>query len=264
MFLPGASAQSPARIGYTTTGFMIPLGDADTCHTVIEVRRSADSGPVNALRLFQTDKAAGAQRFRQVVVDAGAATMDLVVHTDSPVDENANFAGCRKLLTVGGMAPIELPLIPVHMVVHGGTMDLHFNPANPSVSIFTGNDQSFQAVSLGDQAIQGNSVRVVTASGSGVPQLDVRSAAKGGKITVGGLKLGSNSLGVEIGRDSEKAQAYANGGSIYTYDLVDTIQKNLILSSALAAVLIPGLLAWVKKNCFPSAKKDEEDSKQEE
>ena len=90
----------------------------------------------------------------------------------------------------------------------------------------------------------------------------MRSAVKGGKITVGGLKLGSNVLRIEVGRDAEKALAYANDASIYTYDLVGAIQKNLILSSALAAVLIPGLLAWVKKSCFPSARKDAGDSTQ--
>jgi hypothetical protein len=59
-------------------------------------------------------------------------------------------------------------------------------------------------------------------------------------------------LKVDVGRDNEKAVARANGSSIYNYDLIAAIQKNPILSFAFAAVLVPGLWKWVRKNCFPN------------
>jgi hypothetical protein len=59
-------------------------------------------------------------------------------------------------------------------------------------------------------------------------------------------------LKLDIGRDAESAVAYANGSSLYNYDLIDVIQKNPILSFAFAAVLVPTLWKWIRKNCFPN------------
>ena len=59
-------------------------------------------------------------------------------------------------------------------------------------------------------------------------------------------------LKLDIGRDTEKAVAYANGFSLFNYDLIDVIQKNPILSFAFAAVLVPALWKWIRKNCFPN------------
>ena len=65
------------------------------------------------------------------------------------------------------------------------------------------------------------------------------------------MKIGSDKLMLDVGRYPEKAVAYANGASIYNYDLMAAIQKNPFLGYGFAAVLLPGLWLWIKKNCFP-------------
>jgi hypothetical protein len=87
---------------------------------------------------------------------------------------------------------------------------------------------------------------------SRAPRLDVREAKSGDGISFNHLKLGSDMLKLDVGRDNEKAVAHANGASIYNYDLIAAIQQNPILSFAFVAVLVPGLWKWVRKNCFPN------------
>jgi hypothetical protein len=250
LLFPHATASAPGKISYTTDDVAAPPNGGDTCHTAIEIRRTKASAPVDSLTLFQSDQMAGAQRFRQVILDAGASTLDVEVHTDSPEGGPKGLSGCRKLLTVGGSKPVEMPPIPVHMLVNHGKIDLHFNPANPALSIFTGRAQTFEGVSLGDNTLRGSRLRIVATQGLTKPLLDVQPRSAHG-ITFGALKLGSNMLKLDIGRDAENAVAYANGQSIYNYDLIDAIQKNPILSFAFATVLVPALWQWVKKNCFP-------------
>jgi hypothetical protein len=250
---PGSGVPAPSTIGYTTGNTAAPARSGDTCHTTIEIRRAANSDPVEAITLYQTDVTAGAQRFRQVVLDAGASTMEIEVHTDPPSQGALDLAGCHKLLTVGDKPPIDLPPIPVRMLVHGGTIDLHFNPANPALPIWTGPDQTFEAVSLGDNSLRGRGLQILTTQPSTAPRLDVRASHGTEDITFSRLKLGSAALKIDIGRDNEKALVYADGSSLYNYDLIDAIQKNPILSFAFAAVLVPALWKWIRKNCFPNS-----------
>ncbi len=249
LLFPHAGAATPGKISYTA-GDIPSLANASyTCHTTIEVRRAKGSAPVEALTLSQSDEMAGAQRFRQVILDAGTSTMEVDVHTDSPNAGAAGLSDCHKLLTVPGGSSISLPPIPVHMLVYRGKIDLHFNPANPALSIWTGPKQTFEAVSLGDDTLRGSGLQVVATQHSATPRLDVRTRSSGG-ITFSRLKLGADMLRLDIGRDTESAMAYANGSSLYNYDLIDAIQKNPILSFAFAAVLVPTLWKWVRKNCF--------------
>jgi len=250
LLFPHATALAAGKISYTTGGVPGSTESGDTCHTTIEIRRAKDSAPLDALTLFQTDEMAGAQRFRQVILDAGTSTMEIEVHTDSPTDGAMGQLDCHKLLTVGGGPPVNLPPIPVHMRVYRGKIDLHFNPANPALSIWTGPKQTFEAVSLGDTTLRGGGLQVVAAQHSIAPRLDVRTRSADG-ITFSRLKIGSDMLKLDIGRDAESAVAYANGSSLYNYDLIDAIQKNPILSFAFATVLVPTLWKWVRKNCFP-------------
>jgi hypothetical protein len=257
-----AASAPPGRISYTT-GSPTPAtaGAAappdDTCHTTIEIRRAKGSPPVESLKLYQTDETAGAQRFRQIVLDAGNAVLEIEAHTDAPTQapmEATDLPGCHKLLTIGNNAPLDLPPLPMHMLVHSGKIDMHFNPANPALPIWTGPDQSFEAVSLGDNSLRANSLQIVPMSHSGKPQLEVRSArpASSEGITFSRLKLASDKLRLDVGRDPEKAIVHANGASLYNYDLIAAMEKNPILSFVFAAVLIPALWKWVRKNCFPN------------
>ena len=253
LLFPHSDVPAPARIGYTPDN--VPsssIKSNDTCHTTIEIRRAAGSAPVDALKLYQTDETAGAQRFRQVIMDAGTTTMEIEVHTDSPSEEAVNLPGCHKLLTIGDGTPIHLPPIPVHMIVRGGRIDLHFNPADPALPIWTGQDQTFEAVSLGDGSLRGSGLQIVSTQHSIAPRLDVRTTDAKDDITFNRLKLGSDMVKLDVGRDTEKALVYANGSSLYNYDLIDVIQKNPILSFVFAAVLAPALLKWIRKNCFPN------------
>jgi hypothetical protein len=246
----GGSA-TPEQISYTTGADPAGFKTDDTCHTTIEVRRAKGSPPIDALRLYQTDETQGAQRFRQIVVDPGAATLDVVLHTDSPVEGSSDYAGCHKQLTLGGQQPIDLPLIPLHIVAQRGKLDLHFNPSNPAVPIFTAGGDSFQGVSLGSGALQAAQFSVEAVAHPTPGKLDVRPIRATQTITVRDLKIASDRLSVDLGRDGEAALASANGHSIYNYDLIDTIQKNPILSFVFAAVMVPALWAWARKNCFP-------------
>ncbi len=251
LLFPHTAAPAPGRISYTTGSVSGPQKPGDTCHTTIEIRRAEGSVPLEALTLSQTDAMAGAQRFRQVVVDAGASTMEIEVHTDSPAGGAMGLLDCHKLLTVGAAPPVDLPPIPVHMLVYRGKIDLHFNPADPALPIWTGPRQTFEAVSLGDSSLRGSGLRIVAAQQSIAPRLDVQTRSAD-SITFSRLKLGSDMLKLDIGRDAERAVAYANGSSLYNYDLIDAIQKNPILSFAFATVLVPTLWKWIRKNCFPN------------
>jgi hypothetical protein len=76
----GPAAQPQGKISYTTGSNPSKVNSDDTCHTTIEIRRAKGSPAVNALKIYQTDEMAGAQRFRQVVLDAGKSTMEVEVH----------------------------------------------------------------------------------------------------------------------------------------------------------------------------------------
>jgi hypothetical protein len=143
MLFPGSAAPGPGKISYTTGSVPDSAKTGDTCHTTVEVRRVKGSPEIDELKLYQTDGMAGAQRFRQVVLDASKGTMEVNVHTDAPETGDAGVAGCHKVLTEGDGASVDLPLLPVRMLVHGGKIDLHFNPSDPAVQIFTGPEQTF-------------------------------------------------------------------------------------------------------------------------
>lgn len=254
LLFPHAAVLAPGKISYTTGGVAGPTSSGDTCHTTIEIRRAKDSAPLDALTLYQTDAMVGAQRFRQVVLDAGTSAMEIEVHSDSPTGGDGGSMGlldCHKLLTVGDGPPVNLPPVPVLMIVPRGKIDLHFNPANPALSIWTGPNNTFEAVSVGDTTLRGSGLQVVATQHPIAPRLDVRPRS-GASITFSRLKLGSDALKLDIGRDAELAVAYENGSSLYNYDLIVAIQKNPILSFAFATVLVPTLWKWVRKNCFPN------------
>lgn len=248
-----AAGATPGRMSYTTDGVPGVTKSGDTCHTTIEVRRAQGSANIDALKLYQTDETAGPQRFRQLVMDAGKTTMEIVVHTDPPDEGTSKPVECRKVLTVGGGKPIALPAIPIGIVVHGGKVDLHFNPVNPALAIWTGPEQTFEAVSLGGGSLRAKAVQIVSTKRAKSAQLDVRSAGSGEGVTVSRLKLGVDRLKIDIGRDTETAKVRANGASVYNYDLIAAIQKNPILAIPLGA-LAPALWIWVRKNLFPNIK----------
>ena len=252
LLFPNSGTKAASAISYTTGGSASREKSDDTCHTTIEIRRAKGSAPLDTLKLYQSDATAGPQRFRQVVLDAGKTAMEIEVHTDSPTPGAIDLPGCHKLLTVGGNQPVDLPPIPVQMIVPSGKIDVHFNPSDPALPIWTGKEQTFEAVSLGDGTLRGKGLEIVSMGKTQAPpELDVRAAGSGDGITFSRIKLGSEMMQLEIGRDPEKAKAYADGTSLYNYDLVAAIQKNPILSFAFAVVLVPALWKWVKKNCFP-------------
>jgi hypothetical protein len=254
LLFPGTVLAGPSAISYTTGPVPVhgkPQSD-DTCHTTIAIRRAQGSPPIDRLKLYQTDTTAGAQRYRQVVLDAGKTPMEIEVHTDSPIPGElgvSNLPGCHKILGVSGSKPVDLPQLPIRLLVSSGKIDLHFSPANPALPIWTGREQTFEAVSLGDGTLRGNGLQITTIQPAKDAPLDVR--ADGNEISFSRLKLGSEKLRLDIGRDSEKATVFADGVSPYNYDLIDTMQKNLVVSSVFAVFLAPILWKWVRKNCFP-------------
>jgi hypothetical protein len=58
-----------------------------------------------------------------------------------------------------------------------------------------------------------------------------------------------------VGEATEQADAWANGKKFSVFNLIDSIQKNPVLSFFLAAVLIPGLWKWIQTSRFPTTEK---------
>jgi hypothetical protein len=269
MLFPGSVAPGPGVISYTTGSVPDAAKTGDTCHTTVEVRRVKGSPEIDELKLYQTDEMAGAQRFRQVVLDAGKGTMEVNVHTDAPETGDAGVAGCHKVLTVGSGDPVDLPLLPVRMLVHGGKIDLHFNPSDSAVQIFTGPDQTFEAVSLGDGSLLGSGLRVVTVGDSKEAPFELKAAKvkscneQGDSddrikncVAFRDLKLGADTLRVGMGRDGESAYAWSKGESLYTYDAFEEIDKNRVVSAVFAVVVLPFMWRWIGKTCFPGLKRE--------
>ena len=253
LLFPRSAQLGPERISYTTGAAASPRKSNETCHTTIEVRRPAGSAPIDALKLYQSDTTAGAQRFRQIVLEAGTTPMEIEVHTDAPSPSSFDLPGCHKLLSIGDAKPVDVPPIPLRMIVTGGRINLHVNPANPELPIWTGQDETFEAVSLGDGTLHGRALQLISTDGrKAQPELDIRAEPLARSISFSRLKLGAHRMRIDIGRDPEKARAYANGSCMYTYNLIAGIQGNPILSFALGVVLVPALWKWVRKNCFPN------------
>jgi hypothetical protein len=179
--------------------------------------------------------------------------MAIAVHTDAAAAGQTGFATCHKRLTIGLGPPIDLPPIPVYMLVHGGSIDLHFNAADPTLPIWTGPEQTFEGVSLGDGSLRASGLQVVSTQHSPIAQLDVRALNAKDGISFSSLKLGSDTLRLGIGSPTEKALVYANGSSMYHYDLLDVIQKNIFLSLALTTALGAVLRKWIADNLFPES-----------
>lgn len=260
LLFAGAPAPKPGKISYTAgeaqSRNQSSKKSEDTCHTTIEIRRAKDTASLQTIKLYQTDTTAGAQQFRQVVIDAPGATLELEVHTDSPDAATINMASCHRLLNVGG-SQINLPPLPVHLLVRDGNIDLRFNPADPGQSIWTGPQRTFEAVSLGGGSLRANGLQVVSIPVEKTPKLDIHTHKANSSITLSQLKLGSDQIKLDVGRDTEVADAYANGKPIVVYDLIGFVQKNPILSFAFAAVLVPALWKWVQKTCFPESPSDQ-------
>jgi hypothetical protein len=107
LLFPHSAPLTPGDISYTVPKIPDPKHPdlkhpGDTCHTTIEIRRAEGSAPLDALTLYQTDEMAGAQRFRQVKLEVGTSTMEIEVHTNSPVGGAMGLSDCYKSLTVGG------------------------------------------------------------------------------------------------------------------------------------------------------------------
>jgi hypothetical protein len=139
------------------------------------------------------------------------------------------------------------------MLVHNGTIDMNFYPVNPGTSLATGQHNTFEAVSLGDRALRGSELQIVSKKHSANAKLTVQASRAKDGITFRRLRLGPEELTLEIGRDTERAIAYANGSSIYNYDLIDAIQKNPVLAAALSFVVGTVLWPWVRKTLFPNS-----------
>jgi hypothetical protein len=269
MLFPNSAAPGPGEISYTTGDVSDAARTGDTCHTTVEVRRVKGTPEIDELKLYQTETMAGAQRFRQLVLDAGKGTMEVSVHTDAPETGGAGVAGCHKVLAEGDGAAVDLPLLPVRMLVHGGKINLHFDPSDPAVQIFTGPDQTFEAVSLGEGELLGSGLRVVTVGSSKEAPFEMRAAnvksCNGAEksdsddrikncVAFRDLKLGADTLRVGMGRDGESAYAWLKGESLYTYDLMDEIDKNRVVSAVFAVVVLPFMWRWIGKTCFPGLK----------
>ncbi len=252
LLFPANSSVQPSSISFTATDTLVPIKYDDTCRTTIIARRAKGSPAIESLRIYQTDQIAGTQRFRQMVLDTGGTPIDVAFSTDPPPSGAANLPGCQKTLTVGDKS-IALPNIPITAHVPNGKISLRFSAVTAADDIYTGPDETFETVSLGEDDLRGASLQVVSQQSSGSKaKLDVEPSLAAAPLSIGGLKIGSKWIKLEIGPNSEKVKARANGQSIYNYDLIAAIGKNPILGWVFASILIPGLVVWVKTTCFPS------------
>jgi hypothetical protein len=238
----------PVRAVYAEGGKAVGKNSKD-CRTMLTIRRADHSSAPQTLDLWQDGTENDQQRFRQVIISSPETALVVEVSTNSP---QPAAAMCPRVLTMG-KTTIPIPGGPVYLLAPADkAITLLFSSIDSSG--FT-KDNTFDDLSLGAGTLTADGFDVASTKKPNPALLHVLVREGTNGITLHDLKLGAEEVSLSVGRDTEKADAWTNGKRLLVFDLVDTIQKNPVLSSLLAAVLIPGLWVWIKKTCLPPKRK---------
>jgi hypothetical protein len=255
--LSGSSLRFAALAPQGAASAVYAAGDAETkatskaCRTSLTIRRADNSNVPQMLNLWQHGTSRDDQRFRQVIVSSPQTALNVEVSTNAPPPGQA---ACPRVLTIGNTA-IPIPAGPVELLVPANEpITLLFSAIDPTQTLFNEKKDTFDGLSPGDGDLTADGFDVISTSTQKTPLLHVVAHTSTGGITLHDLKLGAEQATLSVGEDTEQADAWANGKKFPVFDLVDSIQKNPVLSFFLAAVLIPGLWKWIQDCCF--AKKE--------
>ncbi len=228
-----------------------PKATSKDCRTSLTISRAQGSKMPQMLKLWQQSTGHDDQRFRELIVVSPETAWNVEVSTDSPPPGQEP---CPRVLTMGGKA-IPVPIGPVDLLVAANEpIKLIFSSMDPAQTLMSGKKDTFDGLSLGDGDLKADGLDVVSAITPKTPLLHVVAHKGTDGVTLHDLKIGAEEMGLSVGEDRELADAWKNGKRFPVLDLVDKIEKNPVLASLLAAVLIPGLWKWIQKACFPRAK----------
>jgi hypothetical protein len=219
------------------------------CRTSLTVTRADDSSVPQILNLWQSGKSRDDQHFRQITISSPQTALNIEVSTNS---SSPGQVFCPRVLTMGNTA-IQVPGGPVDLLVPPNQpITLLFSAIDPTKKpLFSAKKDTFDGLSLGDSDLGVDAFDVASSTGQKTPLLRAVAHNNSSVITLHDLKLGAEQAALSVGEDSERADAWANGKKFPVFDLVKAIQENPVLSSLLAAVLIPGLWKWIQQSCFP-------------
>lgn len=243
--------QGPTRAVYAVSDQGKQATNKD-CRTSLTIKRAGNSSTPQMLKLSQHGTSRDDQYFRQVTVSSPETALTVEVSTDSPRPAQAT---CPRMLTMGNIA-ISVPAGPVALLVSiNEPITLLFSAIDPSKPLWPKKKDTFDGLSLGAGVLKAESFDVVSARTQKTPLLHVVAQKGTDGVSLHDLKLGAEEASLSVGEVTEQADAWANGKKFPVFNLIDSIQKNPVLSFFLAAVLIPGLWKWIQTSCFPTTEK---------
>jgi hypothetical protein len=239
--------QGPASAVYAA-GDAEAKATSKTCRTSLTISRADNSSVPQMLNLWQHGTSRDDQHFRQVIVSSPQTALHVAVSTNAPPPGQAP---CPRVLTMGNTA-IPIPAGPVELLVPANEpITLLFSAIDPTQTLFATKKDTFDGLSPGDGDLTADGFDVISGSTPKTPLLHVVAHKAADGITLHDLKLGAEEANLSVGEDKEVADAWANGKKFPVFDLMESIQKNPVLSFFLAAVLIPGLWKWIQSCIFP-------------
>lgn len=219
------------------------------CRTAVVIRRAQGTAAPTALEFMQKDPGAGDQQFRQILVRSPGTALQVEVHTDSDVAGPEGLTQCPSSLKFGS-ASVELPAGPLFLRVPEDWVNLRVLSTDPNRPAWPDDQHPLNSVSVGEDGLKAKGVDVLSTSASKVPVLHVAAHRGTDAITLHDLKIAARRVGVDVGVENEKADAFADGKHFPVLSLPDVIEKNLVLS-AIVGGLIAALLKWAHKMWFP-------------
>lgn len=232
----------------------------EDCRTTLTVRRADHSSAPQALDLWQARPESDEQSFRQVIVSSPETALMVEVSTNSPRPD----VTCRQVLILGNTT-IPIPGVPVYLVAPANKkVTLQFSSVDSIMPASFTKGNTFDHLSVGDGTLTADGFDVISTGKPDPPLLHVLAHKGTNGITLQDLKLGAEEVRLSVGEKTERADAWANGKRLLVFDLVGWIQKNPVFGYVLAAVLIPGFWAWIRKACFPAKPGRETERKPEE
>lgn len=245
---------APARIAYQTTK-SAGRSAAAPCRTFVEIRLADKREPPSSLSFYQLDSPGGVN-YRHLSMKSDGGRLLVNVTTDSP-DDDEQAAGCRKLLRIGPDFEREtVGTYSVGMVAERGAVLLfRFNPPGADNPLWDGPGGLFQPFDLGAERLDPSAAPPFLASAVELkplggrpadpkPLLSVRSPRGGEPLSVDGLKVGSDTVQVNV-----------SGMGVVTVEgrdrvgLFDRIRANPV-PSILLALCNAALIIWLVRLLF--------------
>lgn len=228
-----------------TTG--TPAGE--TCRTFVQVNLQQSEAPPGEFHLFLLGQP-GLNHLRRVEMKADSFNLVVDAKTVPPDAKKPDAPGCWKTLESGNWQT-HVRNVPVRFVTAPKAAFrityVSQSPTRPS----WGRD-SFKGAYLGPLLAHRVTLRQIQEDGDPTkapPSLEL-AGFRSSNLTVKNLELGSQDLKVAV---TGTALAQLNGKT-FGLDLIDALQKNMVIAAVLTAANA-ALLAWLSKLFFKSPRK---------